>query len=125
MRSKIAPSIRTRTKPSRCAWRTSSWCWPFCPRIKGEVLMAVGLADTICPLAPPTWTGTASLLDHGLSMLVFIACLILEGISALAGRILVITLFFLLTGPVAAHIIGRRAWKRGLPPWRRRRLPEA
>jgi multicomponent Na+:H+ antiporter subunit G len=55
---------------------------------------------------------------------VFIACLILEGYSALAGRILVITLFFLLTGPVAAHIIGRRAWKRGLRPWRRRRLPE-
>lgn len=55
---------------------------------------------------------------------VFIACLILEGFSPLSGRILVITLFFLLTGPVAAHIIGRRAWKRGLPAWRRRRPPE-
>lgn len=51
----------------------------------------------------------------------FIACLLLEGFSPLGGRILVICLFFLLTGPVAAHIIGRLAWKRGLPPWRRHR----
>jgi multicomponent Na+:H+ antiporter subunit G len=55
---------------------------------------------------------------------VFIACLILEGFSPLGGRILVIALFFLLTGPVAAHIIARRAWKRGVEPWRRRRLPD-
>ena len=51
---------------------------------------------------------------------VFIACLILQGFSAMSGRILVITLFFLLTGPVTSHIIGRRAWKRGILPWRRR-----
>lgn len=50
---------------------------------------------------------------------VFIAGLLLEGFSVLSGRILVIALFFLLTGPVTAHIIGRRAWKRGLVPWRR------
>jgi multicomponent Na+:H+ antiporter subunit G len=52
---------------------------------------------------------------------IFIACLLLEGFSALSGRIVVIALFFLLTGPVTAHIIGRRAWKRGVLPWRRRR----
>jgi multicomponent Na+:H+ antiporter subunit G len=51
---------------------------------------------------------------------VFIGCLLLEGFSALSARILVITLFFLLTGPVTAHLIGRRAWKRGVLPWRRR-----
>jgi multicomponent Na+:H+ antiporter subunit G len=56
---------------------------------------------------------------------VFIACLLLEGFNPLSGRILVIALFFLLTGPVAAHIIGRLAWKRGVAPWRRRRLPGA
>lgn len=54
----------------------------------------------------------------------FIACLLLAGFSPLSGRIVVIALFFLLTGPVAAHIIGRRAWKRGVPAWRRPRLPE-
>ena len=51
---------------------------------------------------------------------VFIACLIMQGFSAMSGRILVIALFFLLTGPVTSHIIGRRAWKRGILPWRRR-----
>jgi len=51
---------------------------------------------------------------------VFIACMLLEGFSVLTGRIVVIALFFLLTGPVTAHIIGRRAWKRGVLPWRRR-----
>lgn len=52
---------------------------------------------------------------------IFIACVLLEGFSALSGRIVVIALFFLLTGPVTAHIIGRRAWMRGVLPWRRRR----
>lgn len=56
---------------------------------------------------------------------VLIACLLLEGFSPLSLRILLITLFFLVTGPVTSHIIGRRAWKRGLTPWRRRRTPEA
>jgi multicomponent Na+:H+ antiporter subunit G len=51
---------------------------------------------------------------------IFIACVLLEGMSALSGRVVVIALFFLLTGPVTAHIIGRRAWKRGMLPWRRR-----
>jgi multicomponent Na+:H+ antiporter subunit G len=54
---------------------------------------------------------------------IFIACLLLKGFSAISGRIIVIALFFLLTGPVTAHIIGRRAWKRGLLPWRRKRAP--
>ncbi|MBN1834774.1 MAG: monovalent cation/H(+) antiporter subunit G [Spirochaetales bacterium] len=52
---------------------------------------------------------------------VFIACVLLEGFSILSARIAVIALFFLLTGPVTAHIIGRRAWKRGVLPWRRQK----
>jgi multicomponent Na+:H+ antiporter subunit G len=55
---------------------------------------------------------------------IFIACVLLGGFSALSGRIAVIALFFLLTGPVTAHIIGRRAWMRGVLPWRRRKKPE-
>ena len=49
---------------------------------------------------------------------VLIGCVLLAGFTITSGRILVIMLFFLLTGPVTAHIIGRRAWKRGLLPWR-------
>jgi multicomponent Na+:H+ antiporter subunit G len=52
---------------------------------------------------------------------IFVACVLIAGFSTLSGRIMVIALFFLLTGPVTAHIIGRRAWKRGVLPWRRRR----
>ena len=51
---------------------------------------------------------------------VIIACLILKGLSAMSLRILVIAFFFLLTAPVTSHIIGRRAWKRGVLPWRKR-----
>ncbi len=52
---------------------------------------------------------------------IFIACMLLKGFTPMSGRILVIALFFLVTGPVTTHIIGRRAWKRGVLPWRRKR----
>jgi multicomponent Na+:H+ antiporter subunit G len=37
----------------------------------------------------------------------------------MSGRILVITVFFLMSTPVASHIIGRRAWEEGIVSWRR------
>lgn len=46
-------------------------------------------------------------------------CMIIAGFDPMTGRILVIALFFLVTGPVAGHIIGRSAWVRGQVPWRR------
>jgi len=52
---------------------------------------------------------------------VFIACMLLEGLTPMTGRILVIALFFLITSPVTSHIIGRRAWKRGVTPWKRKK----
>lgn len=52
---------------------------------------------------------------------IFIACMLVEGLSSMTGRILVITLFFLITAPVTSHIIGRHAWKKGAVPWRRKR----
>ena len=49
------------------------------------------------------------------------ACAFMEGLSQMTLRILIIGLFFFVTSPVSSHIIGRRAWTRDLPPWRRQR----
>lgn len=52
---------------------------------------------------------------------ILIASMLIKGITPMSGRILVITLFFLITSPVASHIIGKRAWEEGLIPWRRKK----
>jgi multicomponent Na+:H+ antiporter subunit G len=49
---------------------------------------------------------------------ILIACMVLSGLTAMSGRILVISAFFFITSPVTSHIIGARAWKRGLLPYR-------
>jgi multicomponent Na+:H+ antiporter subunit G len=60
---------------------------------------------------------------------VFVATMIVSGLTPMTGKILVITLFFLVTSPIAAHIIARYAWEDEVVPWRRsyadrRRLQE-
>jgi len=52
---------------------------------------------------------------------ILIASMLIKGITPMSGRILVITLFFLITSPVASHIIGKRAWEEGFIPWRRKK----
>jgi multicomponent Na+:H+ antiporter subunit G len=52
---------------------------------------------------------------------ILIGCMFLTGFSAATVKIMVIAVFFLITGPITTHIIGRRAWKRGVVPFRRRR----
>jgi multicomponent Na+:H+ antiporter subunit G len=52
---------------------------------------------------------------------ILFACILLKGWDPMTWRILVITLFFLITSPVTAHIIGRSAWMRGVMPWGRKR----
>lgn len=51
---------------------------------------------------------------------IFIALMLLKGFTPITARILVITLFFLITSPVSSHIIGRRAWEEGILPWRKK-----
>lgn len=51
---------------------------------------------------------------------ILLACMLLKGWDPMSWRILVIALFFLITSPVSAHIIGRSAWMRGLMPWGRK-----
>jgi len=50
---------------------------------------------------------------------VFIATMIISGFTPMTGKIAVITVFFFITSPIAAHIIGRFAWQAGVNPWRR------
>ena len=47
---------------------------------------------------------------------ILFACMFLNGISPAGGRIMVITLFLLATGPVTSHIIARYAWQKGILP---------
>ena len=48
-----------------------------------------------------------------------IGSIILSGWGPMAGRLLVITLFFFVTNPVSSHIIARYAWLNGMVAWRR------
>ncbi|MDA3950139.1 MAG: monovalent cation/H(+) antiporter subunit G [Spirochaeta sp.] len=50
---------------------------------------------------------------------VFVAMMVISGFTQMTGKIAVITVFFLVTSPIAAHIIGRFAWEAGVNPWRR------
>ena len=50
---------------------------------------------------------------------VFVATMIVSGLTPMTGKLLVITLFFLVTSPIAAHIIARYAWEDEVVPWRR------
>lgn len=52
---------------------------------------------------------------------ILLACMFLKGLSPMTGKILVITVFFLVSSPVASHIIARGAWERGTTPWRRKK----
>ena len=50
---------------------------------------------------------------------VFVTCMIVSGFGPMTGKIAVIALFFVVTSPIASHIIARFAWERGVNPWRR------
>jgi len=62
--------------------------------------------------------GVTSLLS------ILIALMVFRGFSAMSGRIMIIAVFFLISSPVASHIIGRRAWEEGIVAWRREKSRE-
>jgi multicomponent Na+:H+ antiporter subunit G len=49
--------------------------------------------------------------------LVLVGAAVHFGTAAVAGRAIVIAAFLFLTAPVAAHVIGRAAYRRGSPLW--------
>jgi len=70
--------------------------------------------DVYTRLQASSTAGTTSVVSA------FVAAMFLSGWNAMTGRIIVITLFFFLTSPIASHIIARFAWEREIIPWRRR-----
>jgi hypothetical protein len=60
------PSIRAGADGTRTFW-TFTW---------GDLIILVTMLLLFVEILKATYTSTASLLDHGLSMLVFIACLV-------------------------------------------------
>ena len=49
----------------------------------------------------------------------FIAAMVESGLSVTTGKIVVISVFFLVSNPVSAHIVARYAWNSGIIPWSR------
>lgn len=81
----------------------------------GDFLIILTLVLLFVELMKATYTSTASLLDHGLSMLVFVACLI----EFLLVRQAATSVFFIITVAVlidvmAGYTIGIRVARRDL-----------
>jgi multicomponent Na+:H+ antiporter subunit G len=51
---------------------------------------------------------------------IFIAGIIHSGPTPMTGKLLAISLFFLVSSPLSSHIIGNYAWKQGIFPWKKR-----
>jgi hypothetical protein len=81
----------------------------------GDVVMLVTLVVLFIELLKATYTSTASLVDHGLSMLVFVACLV-EFIVAqkAATSVFFFILIAALIDVVAGFTIGIRVARRDL-----------
>ena len=61
---------------------------------------------------------TGSLCGTTAVVSVFIGALALSPNWAVAARIIIIIVFFLLSSPTGAHIVARFAWNSGIPPWK-------
>lgn len=49
---------------------------------------------------------------------IFLGALCLASSWAMAARIIIISIFFLVSAPTGSHIVARFAWNSGLEPWR-------
>ncbi|MGM0432029.1 MAG: monovalent cation/H(+) antiporter subunit G [Spirochaetota bacterium] len=49
---------------------------------------------------------------------VFIGALLLSSSAAVTARVIIITVFFLISGPTGTHIVGRFSWNAGITPWK-------
>jgi multicomponent Na+:H+ antiporter subunit G len=49
---------------------------------------------------------------------IFLGALCLASSWAMAARIIIISIFFLVSAPTGSHIVARFAWNSGLEPWK-------
>jgi multicomponent Na+:H+ antiporter subunit G len=74
--------------------------------------------DVYTRLQASSTCGTTSIFS------ILVAGMIHSGLTAMTGKLLAITLFFLVSSPIAAHIIARYAWREGILPWKKKRIPK-
>ncbi len=72
----------------------------------------IAFPDPFTRLQASSTCGTTSVFS------ILIGCIFLTEFGGFTGRIAVLTLFYMITSPVSAHIIGRYAWESGIIPKR-------
>ena len=81
----------------------------------GDLIMLVTLLLLFIEIVTSTYTSTSSLLDHGLSMLVFVACLIeFLTVPQAATSLFVLIMMAALIDVIAGYTIGIRVARRDL-----------
>jgi len=81
----------------------------------GDLLIVVTMIFLFVELLKATYTSTASLLDHGLSMLVFVACLVcFLTVEQAASSVFFIIMFATLIDVIAGYTIGIRVARRDI-----------
>ncbi len=81
----------------------------------GDLLIVITMIFLFVELLKATYTSTASLLDHGLSMLVFVACLVcFLTVEQAATSVFFIIMFATLIDVIAGYTIGIRVARRDI-----------
>ena len=81
----------------------------------GDLLIVITMIFLFVELLKATYTSTASLLDHGLSMLVFVACLVcFLTVEQAASSVFFIIMFATLIDVIAGYTIGIRVARRDI-----------
>jgi len=81
----------------------------------GDLLIVITMIVLFVELLKATYTSTASLLDHGLSMLVFVACLVcFLTVQQAATSVFFIIMFATLIDVIAGYTIGIRVARRDI-----------
>lgn len=81
----------------------------------GHLLIVITMTLLFVELLKATYTSTASLLDHGLSMLVFVACLVcFLTVEQAASSVFFIIMFAALIDVIAGYTIGIRVARRDI-----------
>lgn len=108
LRSEIfsLPSLRAAPEGTEPAHWTFTW---------GDLILFVAMLLLFVEILKATYTSTASLLDHGLSMLVFIACLVeFLMVDAAYTSVFFLVMVATLIDVVAGYTIGIRVARRDI-----------
>lgn len=81
----------------------------------GDVLLLIGMVVLFIEIVKATYTGTSSMIDHGLSMVVFIAFLVeFLMVSQAASSVFFLLMMAALIDVIAGFTIGIRVAKRDI-----------